>query len=607
MATIREELVLTDKFTPVINIYIDSLGKAAAASRKAGNAAEDTGKKMEKAAKGGTDSLSSSLERLAGVYLGIKGMGAVLNLSDSLSQTNARLQMVNEQFGTQLDLQDRIFEAAERSRGSYMATAQLIGNLGTMASEAFSSPDELISFGEQINKLMRLSGASSQAADAAMLQLTQGLSSGTLRGEELNSVLEQTPKIARTVADYLGVSTGQMRELAAQGQLTADVVKNAVLGAAQTTNEEFSKLPATWGDVLTQFQNQALQTFQPILDGISRLAGFVSENLDSIIPVFYGVAAGIAAMVIAFKLAQLAASGFFITLLKNPLTWIAVIIGFVVMQIFKWADAVGGFGNLWTIIVAHILYFADTLKIGFFTVVYWILDVWDSFQLKILQGAVAVQNFFGDLKATVLWIVQEMVNGVIKMINWFVDKINVILGIFGTEINPIEMLTFGDEAIEDNEAAKSARNDILAGYEAQVEQNKLDRQNKLDQMYVDRDARYNERLAGLDTGEEETGEEGWDGIDGTQTGENIAQMNSNVASIEKSVSMSEEDIKSLVDMAERQYINNINLTSQTPVINISGANTGNTAADRRSLADAIKQILIEQSSSSAIRTTAKAF
>ena len=150
-------------------------------------------------------------------------------------------------------------------------------------------------FAEQIQKQLAISGASGASAQAALVQLTQGLASGTLRGEELNSVLEQTPMIAQTIAEYMGVTTGEMRELASEGKVTAEVVKNAMLGAAEETNAQFEQMPMTWAQVWTMFQNVAIQALDPVLDAISWLA----NNIDLVGPIVLGLGAAFGVFLLA--------------------------------------------------------------------------------------------------------------------------------------------------------------------------------------------------------------------------------------------------------------------------------------------------------------------
>ncbi|NPV89543.1 MAG: tape measure protein [Firmicutes bacterium] len=218
------------------------------------------------------DGLTQKIGAAVAAYASIQGVKTVLGLSDQLTQITARLNMMNDGLQTTQDLQNMIFLAAERSRGSYQATADAVSKMGIMARDAFSNNAELIAFAEQLNKQFTIAGTSSQGIDAAMLQLTQAMGSGVLRGEELNSVFEQAPTIIQTIADYLDVPIGKIRKMAEDGQLTAGIVKNALLSAADETNAKFEQMPKTWAQVWTSFQNQALFAFQPVLQRINALA-----------------------------------------------------------------------------------------------------------------------------------------------------------------------------------------------------------------------------------------------------------------------------------------------------------------------------------------------
>lgn len=586
----------------------------------------------------------------------------MLNLSDTLSQTTARLDMMNDGLQTTAQLTDMVYAASQRSRGSFTATADMVGKLGNLAGDAFSSTQELVAFAEQLNKQIALSGASAMAADAAILQLTQGLSSGALRGEELNSVLEQTPTVAKTIADYLGMSTGEMRELASQGGLTADVVKNALLSAADETNAKFAQMPMTFGQTMTQLQNYAIMAFQPVLQqlnefinsplfeqlkvnlagAISSIASFASQalgvvtqviqwiadNWGVIQPILTGIVAGFLAWQVATGLVAAAQAILNFVLAASPLTWIILAIVAVVAAIAMWISAVGGLQAAWLIVVDAVLTAWDYLVLGFWTGVFWVQNMLDSMALGFQSAGVAVANYVDTMKANVLTIIQNMVNGAIDLINWFIEQLNKLPGV---SIEAIAHTTFGAAAQAEAAANAASRNAALDAKKAQNEANQADRQAQLDSMLSKLQAnhanRQNEIQQLQHTGQDSSSREdlldelngngggGLSGFDGTGGGLGGAvggigdsvggSLGSDVGAIKKEVAMSEEDLKSLVDMAERQYVNEINLTAQTPVIQVSGQNTGNTKEDRKALANAIRDILVEQASSASFKSTAR--
>ncbi|MCC0693043.1 tape measure protein [Clostridioides sp. ZZV14-6387] len=211
-----------------------------------------------------TDRLVGSAKKLAATYLGIRTLGGLGNLSDQMTSTNARLNMINDGQLSDGGLNKMIFQSAERSRASYLDTAQIVSRIGMNAGSAFSSTREIVSFAEQLNKKFIIAGASTQEMSSALLQLTQGLGSGVLRGEELNAVFESAPNIIRSIADYLDVDIGKIRGMASEGMLTADIVKNSLLSAAEQTNAEFEKMPYTLGQIFTSVKNNAVMIFGAI-------------------------------------------------------------------------------------------------------------------------------------------------------------------------------------------------------------------------------------------------------------------------------------------------------------------------------------------------------
>lgn len=660
MAKIREELSLVDKFSKVFSKYVDLAEKAS----KKTQAAQKAIKSFESAAKSagsGFSGLTGSIKNLAGAYLSLQGLKSVLNLSDTISQTTAKVAMMNDGLQTTQELMNMIYGSAQRSRSSYLGMADMVGKLGTLAGDAFNSSQELVAFAEQLNKQIALSGASAASADAAILQLTQGLSSGALRGEELNSVLEQTPMVAKTIADYLGMTTGEMRELASEGGLTAEVVKNALLSAAEETNTKFEQLPMTFSQTMNQLKNYAIQAFQPVLQQISdfinspafeqikvqlastinavasfasqaltligNLIAWISENWSVIQPILAGVVAGFIAWKVATLAIAAAQAVLNLVLYASPLTWIVMAIVAIVAAIAYWISAIGGLQVAWLIVVDAVLYHWDLLKLGFWTGVFFVQNLLDSMALAFWEVAVAIGTYVANMKANVLTIIQNMVNGAIDLINWFVEQLNKLPGV---SINAIAHVTFGAAAQAEAEAQISAANSGLDAMRDKVNANKADRLNQLKDMANELVTNHQNRqdeiqklqhasqsqesnsildmLNGTGSIGALSGVGGVGGIGGAvgDIGGSVGgSLGSDVSDIKKEVAMSEEDLKSLVDMAERQYVNNINLTAQTPVITVNGQNTGNNAEDRKALANALRDILLEQSASASIRSTAR--
>ena len=254
--------------------------------------------RFNRAIESGTEQASKLIDIIKGAvaaYVSVQTVEKALDLSDQLTSTTARLNLMNDGLQTTQDLQNMIYLSAERSRGAYQQTADAVSKLGLMAGDAFSSSEEIIAFTEQLNKQFTIAGTEAAGIDAAMLQLTQAMGSGVLRGEEYNSVLEQAPNIIQAIADYLDVPKGQLKDMAAEGQITAEIVKNAMFAAADETNAKFESMPKTFSQIWTSFQNTALMAFQPVLQRLNEIANseafqaFV-ENAVTALSIVAGIA-----------------------------------------------------------------------------------------------------------------------------------------------------------------------------------------------------------------------------------------------------------------------------------------------------------------------------
>lgn len=276
-----------------------------------------------------SNEMVNTVKRLAAAYLSIQTLSSVIGVSDELVSTTARLDQMNDGLQTTDELLKMVYISAQDARGSFGDMAAVVAKFGNNAKDAFSSSQEVVAFANLIQKQMTIAGASTQEASNAMLQLSQALGSGVLRGDELNSIFEQAPNLIQSIADYLDVPIGKIREMAQEGELSANVVKAAIFASADDINAKFEQMPMTWGQVWTSFQNSALMAFQPVLNKINELAnneqfqafvesaigliaelavyvleffntlasigGFISENWSIIAPIVYGVIAALTA------------------------------------------------------------------------------------------------------------------------------------------------------------------------------------------------------------------------------------------------------------------------------------------------------------------------
>lgn len=594
MATINETLRLNDAFSSVYDKYINYTDKAETATSK----------------------LTNTIKSVAGAYLGMQGLKALTNLSDQITSTTARLDMMNDGLQTTSELNDMIFESANRSRGAYLETANLVTQLGTMAGDAFSSSQEIVAFAEQLNKQLVISGANGAGASAAIFQLQQALASGVLRGEELNSVLEQAPVIAQTIADYLGVSIGELRDLGSQGALTAEVVKNAMFAAADETNVKFAEMPMTWSQVFTTFGNYAIQALQPLLSALSWLA----NNIEIIGPLVLAAAGAFTVFQIAAnwtKIATVATAAyntvvgllslgygvltgstaaasaatlmFNSALLASPITWIVMGVMLLVGALYAGVAAFNHFSGASVSATGIIVGAVYALGANVYNTVaqMWnVFAVFANFIGNVFNNPIAaIKVAFYDMAVTVLGYIRTLANAIQNLINMIPGvEVNLTSGIDSW----IGSLTAASDAVK----AESGWKEYVPSME------------------------YKDLGAAAATGYEKGanfslfGGSGAGGFDysgyGSTMGDmaaDISGIKSDTGSLKKSVDMGNEDIKSLVDVATRQYINKINLTSQTPIINVNGQNSGDTQADRKALADKLRDIILEQAASSSYRPT----
>lgn len=237
----------------------------------------------------GTTAADGLLNKLKGIAATVGGLAAtkkIVGISDNLASTRARLNLLVDDGGSVDELEQKIMASAQRSRAAYFDTASAVAKLGLNAGAAFDNDmDQVIAFMEQVNKQFVIGGATAQEQSNAMIQLTQAMAAGALRGEELNSILDAAPGIARAIEQYMGVAEGSIKQYAEQGLVTAEVVKNAMFDVAKTTNDSFNSMPMTWAQIWTSMQNKALSIFNPILTKINELANseLVGKITDGIV------------------------------------------------------------------------------------------------------------------------------------------------------------------------------------------------------------------------------------------------------------------------------------------------------------------------------------
>ena len=625
MASVRTQVIVEDRASRSLNAIENNANKMnqafkatdtildssnpAAVYDSAANAMADAAREADhlndkqQEVVAGAEQINGSWSKVKGYIqtaMAAIGVKKIIDLADTMTTTRARIDLMNDGLQTTDELQSMIMASANRSRAAYQTTADAVSKMGIMAKDAFGSNAELIQFTELINKQFTIAGTSAAGVDAAMLQLTQAMSSGVLRGEELNSIFEQAPTIIQTIADYLGVPIGQIRAMAAEGQITSTIVKNAMLSSADEINAKFNSMPMTFANVGNIIKNILLDAFEPAIKVIGSGAQWVYDNWERIEPVISGVAATVgilvgayilyntvqaitntlqaistarAAMQAGMTIAQAAATktatgaqvGLNAAMLANPMTWVILVIAALVGAIIFLIQKVGGLKNAWEICKAALVVAWTALKVAFFAVYNWIANLIDKLKLCWQKAGTAIANFMGDMKVSVLTVLQNMINGAIGIINDFISLLNKIPGV---NISLIEQVTFATTAAAENEAAKQARADALNQYEADIKAAQAERDatySAAKQELADATAKLSETYANARADAAQNATDSatttWN-LGNSGSIDNIDTVGS-VGSIESDINIADEDLKFLRDVAEMRYVqNHMTLTPQ---------------------------------------------
>ena len=660
MAVIFEKLVMLDQFSAAFSKFLN-MGRSAAATMQAAKASQDGftsaaragGAAMEEMASSGeelaeamertrgntkksgdasgeaakkqdrynrslqngasaAEGLTRKLAALAAGYLSLQGAQKLIGLSDTWTQTTARLDRMNDGRQTTPEVQGMIYQAAQRSRGDYQDTADMVAKLGTLAGDAFGSTEEVVAFAEQINKQFALAGTSAQGAQAAMLQLTQAMSSGVLRGEELNSVLEQAPTITQAIAKYMGVSIGELRELASEGQVTANVVKAALFSAAEETNAAFEAVPLTFSQAWTMAKNAALDSLRPALERLSEFlnsdlgqsmlngliggaqrlgdvllwvidlaeagAAWAMENGDLLISLALALGAVMVGSAAASAAAWLAANWPMLLIIGT----IALIIYMAREMGYTWEEIAGVVGGAFGLMYAFAMNnFLVPAQNGFARFANFVGNVFND-------PVAAVKILFLDMAQTVLGYLSNVAHTMENIIN----------AIPGMSVN----LTSGIDSVYNMVKGASQNVKDASGWKEYIKA-----WDFVD--YSDAWSAGSAKGRGFGSALDSFNAADYlSGIGGTSIDyanlladsgipAALENIGGDTKAIRNSVALSEEDVRLLVDQAEREYINKVNLTAQTPVITINGQNTGNFEEDLAWLERSLTKILTEQAAS----------
>lgn len=619
--------------------------------------------------------LIGTLKTIAATAAAINIGQKILSLSDSISQTNARLDLMNDGLQSTAELNDMIFQAAQRARAPYQDMADSIAKMGLSAGNAFDSNQELIQFMENVSKQFAIGGASATEMQYSMVQLTQAMAMGTLRGEELNSILEQAPGIARAIEKSMGWASGSIKQYAEDGLVTAEVVKNAMLQSTDEINRQFKSMPMTFSQAVTMLQNHARRAFAPVgaiisetinsdafvsgLDALGKslyvgmtlaaqgakvAAGavkIVGDNLSWIIPIVGAVIAAFAiyktAMLIGAAIsgaqalvngilaaqtmlaagatvaATAAQYGYNAALLACPITWIVIALVALIAMVFAAANSfnqMAGIANSALGVIVGTVYGAAAVIANVFAMIAnlaiaaaeWIVNTFN-------QGVYNVQMFFYNLAVdaaekfnsiakgaasaaqAVANVFVKGANAAIGAINGIIDALNKIPGVNigkmgkvgSVSVSAPQIDTSGIKAptapqkvsfgrFDTTTIGNAWKNGFTKGAaKGDSAMNKLTKGYDSIKNAMDSIKGYKGASKGAGSGAGGTGGSGGSGGGGKGKKGNVGSVDK-VKSVGGDISLADEDVKIFRDLAERKYINNIQLKTSSPNINMSVTN-----------------------------------
>ncbi len=506
------------------------------------------------------DGLLNIFKGMAGVVGLDFSVENILALSDQMATTKASLASMVDEFNTVEELQKKIFQSAERSRGSYLAMADAVAKMGTMAKDAFGGNDEIIAFTEQLNKHFVISGTSAQDIDSIMSQLTQSMAQGVLSGEELSSIFIEVPTIIQAIAGYMGIGTEEVINLAQEGQITADIFKNAMFGAANETNAALESMPMTWAQIFTSVINKVIMVSQPLLEFINLLA----SNWSILEPIILSVGAAILTYLAVTKSAEAVTKGaelvtkawtaaqaaFNAVMALNPIAAVAIIIMLFIGLVYAGIAIYNKFAEesvSATGMIVGALMVAAAIVLNIFIgvinlLITWGITLWNF----ILSFAEFFKNVFNDPVGSIVRLFSNMADAILGVLEGIAGAADTL---FGSNLAA---------SVAGWRSELQNMTDDLVG-EAEIKVDRLDASAyRIDG--VDYVEAYKE---GYDWGSKfslkgvlgEVAPQGFEGFELPEgIGEGIDEIAANTTDMRDTMEISEEDLKYMRDIAEREVI-----------------------------------------------------
>lgn len=572
MATIKTTLALNDRMSKAFSSITtamksslsvmksiksenigDSFNQAAADINRAERAVQNFNNSIEEQDKNNKHT-ELSLKKLLGTYLSFKTVQGIINQADIMSNTRARIALIQQEGETVDELSNKIYASAQRARSSYQATADIVTKLGMQAGEAFNNNnDQIIGFSELLNKVFTTSGLDATSIESVMYNLTQSLSSGALLGNDYRILKQNAPKMIKIIQDYFGVTRSELDDMVSKGKVSAEAIKQAMFGAADEINSEYAQMPITFSQAWTMFKNSALKAFEPVLNGLSKLLQKMSGLFEFMAQnqyIFYILAAAATALGVTYAILSIKAAiaegaqwKLNSALLACPITYIIILIAALVTALIYLWNTNDKFVDAW--LTAY-----DNMIIGF-----------QLFGYGFKSGWYGLLNFMGDIKVSFLNMLDSMINSGISIINWFINKLNALPGVSIPTISNISQM--GVNAATEEAEKQAKRNEQL--------------KKDLEGIYSEAQYRQDTRASRV-ANRPKVGGDSSNIFDNSEFEKLIGTDSTGASALKTTTNdslLSDEDIKLLLDVATRDY--KLNYQQITPNVTLTFGDVMQTA------------------------------